>query len=86
MSVDNLIRSRFSSWDEIFPDPAEANRQYAALVNDLRAEYSGNQTLAKERVEIDPSTGAEATFFDRTMEGYTLIARLDSGDVKYEFA
>lgn len=86
MSVDSLIKSRFNSWDEIFPDPAEADRQYAALVNDLRQEYSGNEALAQERVAFDPLTGAEATVFYKTMGGYDLIARLDNGNVKYEFA
>lgn len=86
MSVDNLIRSRFNSWEEIFPDPAEANRQYLALIAELRTEYAGNQTLLRERVEVNPQTGAEVTIFEKTFGGHARIERLDNGNVKYEFA
>lgn len=85
MTPDRTILSRFKSWEEIFPDPAEADRQYSALVAGLRAEYSGSRTLLEERVEVNPKTGLPATVFEKTFGGYTRIERLPSGDVRYEF-
>lgn len=88
MTPDNkLIQDKFKSWEEIFPDPAEADRQYLGLLAELRAEFSGNQTLLEERVEVNPQTGLSATVFERTRDigGFTLVERLPGGNVRYEF-
>lgn len=85
MTPDNkLILARFNSWEEIFPDPAEADRQYLDLLVELRAEYSGNQTLLRERVEVNPQTSSAATVFERTTGGFSRIERLPGGNVRYE--
>lgn len=86
MTPDNeLILARFKNWEEIFPDPAEADRQYLGLLAELRDEYSSNQTLSIEKVEINPQTGLPATIFEKTFGGYARIERLPGGNVRYEF-
>lgn len=79
--------ARFNSWEEIFPDPAEADCQYLGLLAELRAEFSGNQTLLEERVEVNPETGLSATIFERTVDvkGFTRIERQPGGNLRYEF-
>lgn len=79
------ILARFKSWEEIFPDSAEADRQYSALLEKLRAEYSGSQTLLRERVEVNPQTGLAATIFEKNIGGFTRVERLPGGNVRYEF-
>lgn len=88
MTPDNkLIPARFKIWEEIFSDPAEADRQYLGLLAELRNEYSTNETLRQEKVEINSQTGLPATVFERTLKGgyTTRVERLPGGNVRYEF-
>lgn len=80
-----LITTRFKSWEEIFPDPAEADRQFLGLLAELRSEYSSNQILLREKVEVNPQTGLATTIFEKTFGGYARIERLPGGNVRYEF-
>ena len=77
---------RFTSWEEIFPNTADAEQQYAALVEGLQNDYASNRSLLGVRTEIDPDTGLAITTFDRKPDGFTTIQRLSSGNVSIRFS
>jgi hypothetical protein len=77
---------RFTSWGEIFPNTADAELQYAALVDGLRGDYASNNSLSEVRIDIDSNTGLSVTTFDRKPTGPTTVQRLANGDVRVGFS
>lgn len=75
----------FQSWEEIFPNKEERDRQFENFLQGQRYEYSSNHTLAKEITITDPKTGARKTTFFRTFGGFASTTLLQNGDVEIEF-
>lgn len=74
---------RFRSWDEIFPNRDEANRQYSEFLNSMMTGYDSKKTI--RRTQVDPKTGLSFTTFEGNGVN-TSVWRLENGNVRINFS
>ncbi len=75
----------FQGWGEIFSSPAERNHQFQDFLQDIRDEYSQNDSLLKEETIIDPDTGVVTTKFTRDHSLWSTVTQLQNGDLSLTF-
>ena len=74
---------RAQGWEEIFPDPAEAQRQFQDLIRDMRDGFG--EHLDRERIEVDPETGITTVVLDHHQAYSTRVQRLANSNLEVQF-
>jgi hypothetical protein len=85
--MSGLLIERFTSWEEIFPDPTEQERQFQAYLEKMRKDYHVGSSRVKEIVTVEEGTGfTTITFEEPSGTSYSSVQRLGIGDIKLVYA
>ena len=86
MSVHERSFETFQSWEEIFPNKEERDRQFQDFLQQQRDYYAQNSTFAGEKTRNNPETGASETIFSMKLGmGFRSVSLLPDGNIKMIF-